>query len=70
MLLTQQSLIKCRTWKKKYGFSEAEINEKTGKKNIFFNLGPNNNWKKNLDLKIKLKIENNLSKEMKELGYL
>ena len=61
---------KMKDLEKKYGFNEAEINEKTGKKNIFFNLGPHNNWEKNLDLKIKLKIENNLSKEMKELGYL
>ena len=61
---------KMQALEKKYGFNEAEINEKTGKKNIFFNLGPNNKWEENLDLKIKLKIENNLSKEMKELGYL
>ena len=28
----------------KYGFDEAKINDNTGKKVNFFNLGPNNKW--------------------------
>ena len=40
------------------------------KKKKFFNLGPENNWKNILDKKIKDEIENKLSAEMKELGYL
>ena len=51
-------------------FSEAMIDKKTGKRKIFFNLGPKNDWKKNLDLKNKDKIEKTFNKEMKELGYL
>ena len=39
-------------------------------KNLFFNLGPENNWKKILENKISKEIENNFKKEMKELGYL
>ena len=41
-----------------------------GIKKNFFNLGPKNNWKIQLNSKIKEEIESNLSVEMKELGYL
>ena len=61
---------KMQNLEKKLGFEEAEINNKTGKKVRFFNLGPNNKWKDKLDLKIKNKIESELKKEMTELGYL
>ena len=54
----------------KYGFNEAKINDKTGKKVNFFNLGPKNDWKKMLDEKIRKKIEKAFKKEMVELGYL
>ena len=39
-------------------------------KNLFFNLGPDNNWKNKIDEKIYKKIENFFEKEMKELKYL
>jgi hypothetical protein len=39
-------------------------------KNLFFNLGPENNWKKNLKTKISNKIEVSFEKEMKRLGYI
>jgi len=39
-------------------------------KNLFFNLGPENNWKKNLKTKISNEIEICFEKEMKKLGYL
>jgi hypothetical protein len=39
-------------------------------KNLFFNLGPENNWKNKIDEKICKKIENFFEKEMKELKYL
>ena len=55
---------------KEKGFAEAKIHPKTGEKITFFNLGPKNDWKKLLDPKIKIKIEKNFKKEMKELGYL
>ena len=51
-------------------FYEAVIDSKTGKRKIFFNLGPKNNWRELLDQKNKDKIENNFEKEMMELGYL
>ena len=52
------------------GFREAKIDSKTGEKIPFFNLGAKNDWKKILNPEIKKKIELNLKKEMKELGYL
>ena len=39
-------------------------------KNLFFNLGPENNWEKNLKNKISREIENNFEDQMKNLGYL
>ncbi len=39
-------------------------------KNLFFNLGPDNNWKKILKTDISKEIEISFEKEMVELGYL
>ena len=39
-------------------------------KNLFFNLGPENDWKKFLNIKISNEIESYFEKAMKELGYL
>ena len=55
---------------KKKGFFEGKINSKTGEKIPFFNLGPKNDWKKLLDPKTRIKIEEAFRKEMKELNYL
>ena len=54
----------------KFGFEESLKNKNTGIKNKFFYLGPKNDWKKMLDVKIKKEIENKFEKEMKELSYL
>ena len=54
----------------KKGFNEAAKDNQTGQSKIFFNLGPNNNWNKNLKPKIISIIEDKFNKEMKELGYL
>ena len=51
-------------------FNENSINEITGEKNTFFNLGPENNWKKILKQESIDKIEKEFNKEMKELRYL
>jgi len=51
-------------------FTENSINKKTNKKNVFFRIGKNNQWKKTLKKEIKNQIENRFYKEMKELGYL
>jgi len=55
---------------KEKGFSEAGINERTGKKVPFFYLGPKNDWRQSLDTAIIKKIEKAFKKEMEELGYL
>tara|TARA_B100000925_G_scaffold273265_1_gene237869 strand:- start:206 stop:1063 length:858 start_codon:yes stop_codon:yes gene_type:complete len=55
---------------KKIGFHESKIDKKSGKKIPFFNLGPENDWKKYLDLNLRKKIETAFEKEMLELGYL
>ncbi len=55
---------------RKIGFSESKIDNKSGKKIPFFNLGPKNDWKKILDNKVRNIIENKFKKEMIELGYL
>ncbi len=53
----------------KEGFNEAALDENNGKK-TFFNKGFNNNWRNLLRKDIRIKIENEFNKEMKELGYL
>jgi hypothetical protein len=49
---------------------EESILKPDGTRKDFFNLGPNNNWKKILDPKISCQIEDRFKNEMKELGYL
>ncbi len=61
---------KMQNLEKKEGFREAKTDQKTGEKIPFFNLGPRNEWKNKLDIKLKNKIEKAFNKEMKELGYL
>ena len=46
------------------------IEDPENKKKKFFNLGPNNNWKKNLEKKFIDRIEKSFNDEMKELGYI
>ena len=51
-------------------FHESMVDKVTGKKRPFFNLGPQNDWKKTLSDENKEKIEKAFEKEMFELGYL
>ena len=46
------------------------IDNETGKKRPFFNLGPQNDWRKTLSDRNIKKIEKAFEKEMLELGYL
>ena len=64
------SFEKMQKLEKENGFSEAGINERTGEKVPFFNLGPKNDWRQFLDPAIIQKIEKAFKKEMEELGYL
>ena len=52
------------------GFGESAYDYSAKKKLSFFNLGPENNWEKLLDVKIAKKIKEEFSREMLELGYL
>ena len=61
---------KMKNLEKKETFFEAVIDLKTGKRKVFFNLGPNNDWRRILDDKNREKIEKHFEKEMIELGYL
>ena len=54
----------------KNGFVEAIKDKETGEVKQFFNLGPENNWEKLLDIKLKEDIEKEFETEMRELGYI
>ena len=61
---------KMKSLEKKETFYEGIVDEKTGERKVFFNLGPKNDWRRMLDDKNREKIEKNLKDEMLELGYL
>ena len=61
---------KMKALEQKDFFTESSVDSDTGKRKTFFNLGPQNDWKKILDDKSRRKIETSFKKEMFELGYL
>ena len=61
---------KMKNLEKKETFYESVVDEKTGKRKAFFNLGPSNDWRKVLDDKNREKIEKHFKNEMLQLGYL
>ena len=69
-VIDETKFSKMRDLEKKVGFDEAKINDNTGKIVPFFNLGPKNNWKKNLDVDLSFKIQEAFREEMIELNYL
>jgi len=69
-VLSSTSFEKLREMENKHGFEESVVSSHNNKKNKFFNLGKNNNWKKLLDNKIQKKVEKIFEKEMIELEYL
>ena len=69
-VIKSTSFEKMKDMEKKEGFIESKINQKTGEKIPFFNLGKENNWKKKLNPKVANKIEKFFETEMKELDYL
>ena len=60
---------KVKILEKKEGFNEA-VYDKENKPIPFFNSGPDNDWRKKLPDKIRIKIEEAFKQEMVELGYL
>ena len=61
---------KMKNLEKKDNFRESVLDKNTGKRKDFFNLGPDNDWKKILNPEIKSKIEKAFQNEMKELRYM
>ena len=59
-----------KTLEQKQIFNESTVDSDTGKRKTFFNLGPQNDWKKILNDTSRKKIETSFKKEMYELGYL
>ena len=59
-----------REKEKKETFYESMLDEKTGKRKPFFNLGPKNDWRRYLNKKNIDQIEKNFKDEMLELGYI
>ena len=60
---------KLKEKEKKEGFSEAPKSKLINSKIPFFNLGPNNNWKKILSENLKDKLNIAFKKKLKELSY-
>ena len=53
------------------GFSEAINSQKNKNKKItFFNLGPNNDWKKILNIKLRNRLNEKFKTDLKELSYI
>ena len=61
---------KMKNLERKETFYEAVVDKKSGKRKVFFNLGPKNDWRSILDDKNREKIEKHFMEEMQELGYL
>ena len=61
---------KLKEKEKKEGFSEAPKSKLLNTKIPFFNLGPDNNWKKILNDNLKDKLNIAFKKKLKELSYL
>ena len=51
------------------GFSESITSRKNNKQIPFFNLGPDNDWKKKLDKEFKNFVNNTFKKNLIELDY-
>tara|TARA_A100000164_G_C21727143_1_gene685760 strand:+ start:59 stop:907 length:849 start_codon:yes stop_codon:yes gene_type:complete len=68
--INSTSFEKLQKYEKDHGFSEA-INSKNSKRNIpFFNLGPDNDWKKILDDEFQEKLNFTFNKSLKYFSYI
>ena len=70
LAVNSNSFMNLKKLEKENGFAEAVNDKKTGEKKKFFNLGPENNWEKLLDINLKKDIEKEFETEMRELGYI
>ena len=68
--INSTSFHKLKENEKKYGFSESVKSRKNDKQIPFFNLGPENNWKKILNPEFQIKLNKIFEKNLKELGYI
>ena len=68
--INSTSFHKLKENEKKYGFSESIKSRKNDKQIPFFNLGPENNWKKILNPEFQIKLNKIFEKNLKELGYI
>ena len=60
---------KLKSEEKKNGFVEAVPSKKNKEKIPFFNLGPNNDWRKILDKDQQLKLTDTFKEDLFKLGY-
>ena len=67
--VSSSSFSKLKEKEKKEGFSEAPESKLKDSKIPFFNLGPNNNWKKILNDDLKEKLNEIFKKQLEELSY-
>ena len=61
---------KLKNEEKKIGFAESVISKKNKERIPFFNLGPDNDWRKILDKNQQLKLADTFKDDLKELGYV
>ena len=64
------SFLKLKNYENTIGFNEAAVSKKNLKKIPFFNLGPDNDWKKILSKDLQNKLNIVFEKNVKELKYL
>ena len=60
---------KLKKEEKKSGFIEAVPSKKNGEKIPFFNLGPDNDWKKILDIEQQTRLTDIFKEDLIDLGY-
>ena len=68
-VLRSTSFANLKEKENKNGFSESITSRKNKQQIPFFNLGPENNWKKKLDKKLIEKLNNTFKKNLTELDY-
>ena len=68
--INSTSFKKLKNYENKYGFSEAIKSKNFNKVIPFFHLGPDNNWKKLLDMKLQKKLNTVFNKSLKSFSYI